>query len=357
MPAAKKVRWAQLRVGVTAFVAMIILGVLIWLFTSQKPLWERYSTVYTYMRDSAALAQGAPVRLNGILIGSVKRVELSRSSNPNRVVRVVMNVQTARLSDIPTDSTAGISAENMLGSKYINIARGRSPNSVQPDGELPSEPSTEVEDLIKKGFGIFDSAQTVLNRLDKIVALIESGRGSIGKFLVDEEFYNRLVTTVAELQKIATTLSAGKGTLGKLLQDEGLYNDAQASVQHLDAVIQELQQGHGTAGKLLKDPALYDETRASIAELRKILEGLNAGQGTAGKLLKDDAVHQRIESVLSKLDTSLDGLNAGKGTAGQLLVNPQLYDSMKGLSTELESLIKDIHKNPKKFLRIKLGLF
>jgi phospholipid/cholesterol/gamma-HCH transport system substrate-binding protein len=357
MPSAKKVRWAQLRVGVTAFVAMIILGVLIWMFTSQKPLWERYSTVYTYMRDSAALAQGAPVRLNGILIGSVKRVELSRSTNPNRVVRVVMNVQTARLPDIPLDSTAGIAAENMLGSKYINIAQGRSPKSLQAEGELPSEPSTEVEDLLKKGFGIFDSAQSILTRLDKIVSLIESGRGSLGKFVVDERFYDRLVATVSDLQKIAATLSAGKGTLGKLLQDEGLYNDAQASVQRLDAVIQELQQGHGTAGKLLKDPALYDDTRASIAELRKILEGLNAGQGTAGKLLKDDAVAKRLDSVLTKLDASLDNLNAGKGTAGQLIVNPQLYDNMKGLSAEMESLIKDIHKNPKKFLHIKLGLF
>ncbi|MGO9095285.1 MAG: MlaD family protein [Bryobacteraceae bacterium] len=357
MPAAKKVRWAQLRVGVTAFVAMIILGVLIWLFTSQKPLWERNSTVYTYMRDSAALAQGAPVRLNGILIGSVKRVELSRSGNPNRVVRVVMNVQTARLPDIPADSAAGIAAENMLGSKYINISQGRSPQSVQAEGELPSEPSTEVEDLLKKGFGIFDSAQSILTRLDKIVTLIESGRGTLGKFVVDEQFYDRLLATVTELQKIAATLSAGKGTLGKMLYDEGLYNDAQASVQHLDAVIQELQQGHGTAGKLLKDPALYDDARASIAEFRKILEGLNAGQGTAGKLLKDDTVAKRLDSVLSKLDTSLDGLNAGKGTAGQLLVNPQLYDSMKDVSAQLDSLVKDIHKNPKKFLHIKLGLF
>ena len=357
MPSAKKVRWAQLRVGVTAFVAMIILGVLIWMFTSQKPLWERYSTVYTYMRDSAALAQGAPVRLNGILIGSVNRVELSRSSNPNRVVRVVMSVQTARLPDIPADSTAGIAAENMLGSKYINISQGRSPTSVQAEGELPSEPSTEVEDLLKKGFGIFDSAQSILTRLDKIVTLIESGRGTLGKFVVDEQFYNRLLATVTEMQKIATMVSAGKGTLGKMLYDEGLYNDAQASVQHLDAVIQELQQGHGTAGKLLKDPALYDDARASIAEFRKILEGLNAGQGTAGKLLKDDTVAKRLDSVLSKLDTSLDGLNAGKGTAGQLLVNPQLYDSMKDVSAQLDSLVKDIHKNPKKFLHIKLGLF
>ncbi|MGA2327618.1 MAG: MlaD family protein [Bryobacteraceae bacterium] len=357
MPAAKKVRWAQLRVGVMAIVAMTILAVLIWLFTGQTSLWERYANIYSYMRDSAALADGAPVRLNGILVGSVKGVELTRSTDPNRVVRVVMKVNSNRLSEIPVDSIAGIAAENVLGTKYINIAKGRKPQTVQPEGELPSEASAEIEDLVKKGFGLFDSVQAILNRLDKIVSQVESGQGTIGKFLIDDEFYNRLVATVAEFQKVTVAISSGKGTVGKLLYDEGLYNDARASLQRLDAVIQELQQGQGTAGKLLKDPALYDETRASIAEFRKILDDLNAGKGTAGKLLKDETVHKQIESVLSKLDTTLDRLNSGQGTMGQLMVNPQLYDSIKGMTEELHSLLADIHKNPKKFLRIKMGLF
>jgi phospholipid/cholesterol/gamma-HCH transport system substrate-binding protein len=357
MAAAKKVRWAQLRVGVMAIAAMTILAVLIWLFTGQTSLWQRYSNLYSYLRDSAALADGAPVRLNGILIGSVKGVELTRSTDPNRVVRVVMKVASNRLSEIPVDSVAGIAAENVLGTKYINISKGRKSQTIQPEGELAAEPSAEIEDLVKKGFGLFDSVQAILNRLEKIVSQVESGKGNIGKFLTDEELYNRLVTTVAEFQKIAAATSSGKGTVGKLLYDEGLYNDARAALQHLDTVIQELQQGQGTAGKLLKDPALYDETRASIAEFRKILDDLNAGKGTAGKLLKDEAVHQQIQSVLSKLETAVDRVNSGQGTLGQLMVNPQLYDSMKGLTTEMQSLLQDIHKNPKKFLRIKLGLF
>jgi phospholipid/cholesterol/gamma-HCH transport system substrate-binding protein len=53
----------------------------------------------------------------------------------------------------------------------------------------------------------------------------------------------------------------------------------------------------------------------------------------------------------------MERVNAGQGTLGQLVVNPQLYESMNGLTQELQSLVKDIHKNPKKFLRIKLGLF
>src|SRR5262249_52465437 len=48
MPEAKKVSWAQLRVGIMAAVAMAILGVLIFLLTGSGDLFARYGTIYTY---------------------------------------------------------------------------------------------------------------------------------------------------------------------------------------------------------------------------------------------------------------------------------------------------------------------
>jgi phospholipid/cholesterol/gamma-HCH transport system substrate-binding protein len=344
-------------VGVLAIVSMAILAVLIFLLTSQKPLWARYATIYTYMDDSAALATGSPVRLNGVLIGSVTDVDLSGSTQPDRIVRVTLKVEADRLKAIPVDSTGDISSENVLGTKYINISKGRSPVSVQANGEIKSENSPEIKDLVKKGFDLFDSAQAILARVDKIVSLVESGKGNIGKFLVDEEFYKRLVTTVGELQKVAETVNSGKGTVGKLLYDEILYNEARASIAHLDQVIADLQAGQGTAGKLLKDPALYDDARASIAQVRQLLDDINAGKGTAGKLLKDETAYRHIDGILTKAETTMDRLNAGEGTLGQLLVNRQLYDSTRGLTTEMQQLMKEIRANPKKFLRFKFSIF
>ncbi len=357
MPSAKKVRWAQLRVGVMAIAAIIILAVLVWLLSSQKPIWQRYATVYTYMEDSAALAKGAPVRLNGIPVGSVRNVDLSGSTDPKRFVRIDMEIRADRLRDIPVDSVAGISAENVLGAKQINISKGRSRQAVRAGGELPSEPSTEIQDLVRKGLGIFDSAQVILTRIDRLVGQIESGRGSVGKFLVDEEFYNRLVATVKEFQEVSHALATDKGTVGKLLHDEGLYNDVRGTVQRFDTLVADLQAGQGSAGKFLRDPSLYDEARATIGEFRRLMDDINAGKGTAGKLLKDEEAYRQIQSVLARLDNTLERINSGQGTIGQLLVNTQLYDSMRGVTDELHALMKDIRANPKKFLRIKLALF
>ncbi len=357
MPSPKRVGWAQLRVGVMAIAAMVILGVLIFLMTGEKSLFAREVIIYTYMDDAAALATGAPVRLNGILVGSVERVELSGSTQPNRVVRISMSVPREKLVDIPVDSIAAISAENVLGTKYINIRMGRSPNKLEPGGELRSLDTREFEQVVQASYNVVAALQGILKRVDAIVSQVEAGKGTIGKFLVDEEFYNRLVAAVTEMQKITAAVGSGKGTIGRLVNDEALYNDLRASVQRLDSIMQDVQQGQGTAGKLLRDPALYNETRATIAEFRRTIEDLNAGKGTAGKFLKDDALYRRADRLLARIEETVIQINSGQGTLGQLVANPQLYESMRGLTTDLQALVRDIRREPRKYLHIKLGLF
>lgn len=340
-----------------AIAAMVILGVLIFLLTGEQNPFARSATVYTYMSDSAALSTGAAVRLNGIYIGKIDRVELSGSADPNRVVRVVMSVQADKLAAIPVDSEAGISAENVLGTKYINIKKGLSQATVRPSGEVKSLDVQEFEELVRKGYGTLDSLHAILRRVDNVISQVEAGKGTLGKFLSEEELYNRVVNTVAEVQKVSEMLSKGQGTLGRLLQDEALYDRVLASVQRVESVLADVEQGQGTAGKLLRDPALYEEARSAVAELRQLAADLNAGKGTAGKLLKDEAAYRQIQDLVAKLDSMVERVNTGQGTLGQLLVNPQLYESMTGATTELRTLVEDVRANPKKFLRMKLALF
>jgi phospholipid/cholesterol/gamma-HCH transport system substrate-binding protein len=95
----------------------------------------------------------------------------------------------------------------------------------------------------------------------------------------------------------------------------------------------------------------------TATEVRTLMDRLNAGQGTAGKLLKDEKLYENINLLMAKVDNTLDKVNSGQGTLGQLMVNPQLYDSMTGATREVNSLIKDIRANPRKFLNLKLSIF
>jgi phospholipid/cholesterol/gamma-HCH transport system substrate-binding protein len=357
MPSKQKIAWAQLKVGITAAAAMVILGLLVFLITGSTAFFQDEVALYTYLSDSAALTPGANVRLNGIYVGSIRTVELTGELDPRRVVKVTMSIQQPMLKQIPADSEAAIAAENVLGSKYINIKKGRSQTIVQPGATLPSMDTTDFDDVVASGYSLLNSLQGMLKRVDRIVAAVESGEGSIGKLLTDDALYNNLNGTVAEARKITAAMNSGQGTLGKLVYDEAIYNEARSSLARLDSVIEGLQQGQGTAGKLLKDEALYNELRATSREIRLLVADLNAGKGSAGKLLKSEEFHTQLKGTLTRIDTLMDKINSGEGTLGQLVVNPQMYESLNGLSRELHEFMKDFRANPKKFLSIKLSLF
>ena len=352
-----KSSWAGLRVGLMALVALLIVGALVFLITGQTSLFKSKGTLLTYLNDSAALTEASPVRLNGIYIGNVKSVALSGENALNRVVKVELEVQEKWFSAIPVDSKAAIASENVLGSKYININKGKAAQTVQNGSVLASLDVSEFEDVVQRGYDMLGSLQGIIKKVDGIVAQVELGKGSIGKLLVDEELYNRLVTITGDVEQLTKGLNRGEGTIGKLLKDDKLYGDVRGTVSRLDVLVQGLQDGQGTAGKLLKDPALYDDLRGTVKDVRFLLAGLERGEGTAGKLLKSTELHDQMNRTIAKLDLMLDKLNQGQGTLGQLLVNQQLYENLNGATHEMHGLMKDFRTNPKKFLRIQLKLF
>jgi phospholipid/cholesterol/gamma-HCH transport system substrate-binding protein len=268
-----------------------------------------------------------------------------------------MQVPAHELKDIPVDSVSQISSANVLGSKYINIKSGKSNTIVHNGQEIPSVNTGEIQDLVQQGFGVLASLQDTVQRVDKIVGVVESGQGSIGKLLVDDTLYNHFLAIVDEVKQLADVLNSDRGTIGKLLFDRDVYDDLKKTMNRADDLLASLQKGEGTAGKLLKDPALYDEMQKTMVDVHHIVSDLDAGKGTAGKLLKSDDLHKQLVETLNRVDVIIDKINSGQGTIGQLLVNQQLYDNLNGATREMHLLMKDFRANPKKFLRIKLAIF
>jgi phospholipid/cholesterol/gamma-HCH transport system substrate-binding protein len=364
-----KVRWSQLKVGIVALAAMAIVAALIFLLTSRQGLVTSYSELRAYMSDASGLQVGTPVRLNGINVGYLDRLRLTNSTDLRRAVELVMQVRTRYLPDIPVDSIAQIAASNLLGDKFINITpcrpelaktcapKGAAANHVQAGAELASVQTQDIPELMAGMSNLLTSFQTIVNRVDNLMAGVEQGKGTLGKFLNDPELYNRTVGIATEAQQLLTDARKGGGTLSKLIYDPSLFNDLEAPIKRIDAILADLQAGKGTAGKLMRDAALYDEATGIGNQIKGLLANLQAGKGTAGMLLNDEQVGQRLDTLLAKLTAIADKINAGQGTAGQFVDNPQLYQAMTGATREFQALAKDIRTNPKRFLSIKLKLF
>ena len=357
MPDPKKVAWSKLKVGIIGVVSMILTATLILLMTGNGSVFEGKFRLRTYMADSAGMAEGSPVRLNGILAGNIERIQLSGSADPNRTVEIRMEIKNEFRDQIPEDSVAGVSASNLLGDKYINVTKGKSKKHVENEAELRSTAVQDIPQLVQQASGVLTQFQDVVTRIDSLLADIDAGKGNIGKLLRDDELYTRLNDTAREVDQMVKDVRNSKGTISKLLYDDSLYNDFRKPIQRLDDMLAQIQKGQGSAGKLLNDNQLYEEARQSMADVRKMLDDLHAGKGSAGKLLNDEDLYKQLDQILAKVSTTVDKLNSGQGTLGQLLVNQQLYDALTGATREAQLLVKDMRANPKKFLTIRLALF
>jgi phospholipid/cholesterol/gamma-HCH transport system substrate-binding protein len=359
VPSQKQLKWSQLKVGLTVLVASITLSVLIFLMSGTGGIFTSKIVLKSYVDNANGLRVGAPVRLSGVDIGNVTNIRVvndpSRQLTP---VEVTMKVNTKYRFNLRKDSVTLLSTAGVLGETYIDIDSSQATQPQVQDGDtLRSREVPDFSDMVRSGQSTLQNMDALLKRLDRIIAFVESGQGSVGKLIYDPTLYNRLNSTVSEFQALVNQVAQGKGTLGKLFTDETLYNKANATVDKLNLVIDDLNAGKGSAGKFLKDPALYDNANATIANVKKLTEDVNAGKGAIGKMAKDEEFARKLQNTLDKLSAISDRLEAGEGSAGKLLRDPSLYNNADQMLVETRALVKAIREDPKKYLTIRFRVF
>lgn len=359
MPSQKQLKWSQLKVGVTMLVALITLAVLIFLMSGTTGLFTQKIELISYFDDASGLRVGAPVRLDGVDIGNVTKIrvvpDVTRKLTP---VQVIMKVNLRYHYGLHKDSMTVLSTAGVLGETYINIDSSDATGpEAQNDDVLPSKEVPDFSDMVRAGQGTLQNMDALIKRLDRIIAFVESGNGSVGKLIYDPTLYNRLNSTVNQFQGLVSQVSQGKGTLGKLMSDDELYNKVNASVDKLNTLIDDLNAGKGTAGKLLKDPTLYNNANQTIANVKQLTEDINAGKGALGKFAKDKEFADKLQNTVNKLSDLSDRLAAGQGTMGKLLQDPSLYNNADQMLVESRELVKAVREDPKKYLTIRLKVF
>ena len=357
MPSQKQLKWSQLRVGLTVLFASITLGVLIFLMSGTAGFFTKKITLSSYFDESAGLRVGAPVRLEGVDIGNVTRIRLV-PGHPGNPVEVVMKVNTTYSFNLRKDSVSTMATAGVLGETYININSAFAKGPLAVDGDTLATHSTPgIDDVVRASQSTLQNMDALLKRLDRIVAFVESGQGSIGKLIYDPGLYDRLNSTVGEFKGLMDDIKSGKGSIGPLLTSDEAYKKAIAALDKINLIIDDLQQGKGTAGKLLKDPELYANTNKTIANIRQMTDDINAGKGALGKFTHDEEFAAKLQSTISNLEALSARLEKGEGTAGMLFKDPALYNNSNQMLIETRQLVKAIRENPKKYLTFHVKVF
>jgi phospholipid/cholesterol/gamma-HCH transport system substrate-binding protein len=357
VPSQRQLRWSELRVGITVVVAAITLAVLVFFMSGTAGLFTSKITLFSYYDNAEGLRVGAPVALQGVTIGNVKEIRVvpGRQLDP---VQVTMKVNTKYRFLLRKDSSSSIQTVGVLGESFIDIDSKTAKGKTVDDGDiLPATNAPALQDVVRSSQTTLQNLDILIKRLDRIVAAVENGQGSVGKIINDPSLFNRANSLLAQMQQIVNDVSNGKGSIGKLLSDDELYRKANDILDKVNRVADEVNRSEGSLGKFIHDPSLYQNANQTISKANQLMDNINAGHGTIGKLAKDEEFARKLDNTITKVSALADKLNSGEGTAGKFVQDPSMYNNTDQLLVETRGLIKAIRENPKKYLTIHLKLF
>jgi phospholipid/cholesterol/gamma-HCH transport system substrate-binding protein len=306
--------------------------------------------VTTYFASSEGLKSGAAVNLNGVTVGTVKRVDLSTApARHKRPVEVTMKLNTKFLSGLHTDSLAELSSMGALADTVVDIDSQHATGPALQDGaELPTLNTPTVLDL-KAGQDTMNGVHTLLDRLDPLVDQVETGKGSIGQFMSNPGLTKEATATIARAKLVGAKVDGTDSTAGKILNDHDITNK-------LAKLTIDTQALSASFSKLGNGPLQANITNAQT-QANALSADVNAGHGAAGMIMKDAAFKKQMTDTAAATKGLLAGIDKGEGSAGKLLHDEAVKDNLSKLQTESADLAAKIRSNPKKYLTIEIRLF
>lgn len=106
---------------------------------------RHYYVVYAAFDNIGDLKSRAPVTIGGVRVGQVGDIVLDNQTFRAKVSLLIND----KFNNIPTDSTAGILTQGLLGSNYVSLTPGFDNTALKNNGEIQNTRSALIlENLI-----------------------------------------------------------------------------------------------------------------------------------------------------------------------------------------------------------------
>ena len=249
------------------------------------------------------LVTSAPVYIKGYKAGKVTEVRYDVASE-----NFVVTCSVMKDFRIPEDSKMTIYGVDIMGTKGIRIDLGTSAESVANKGVLAASFEAGLIDGLASGLApLMDKVGTTLDSLNVTVSAVNRilSDGNISRTLAHME------RTMADVSSIASGL-------------EGKSDELDQFIDNLSTLSAKFISIADNADTLMSDVSSVvsqingEDLQKTVESFRLLLENINDPEGTVGRLLSDDSVYDSVDSLLNDVDT----------------------------------LIRKIQENPKKYIKI-----
>lgn len=295
----------ELKIGIFA-VAILVVSFFMINYLRGEDIFNREIEVTSRFGQLEGLVASAPVYIKGYKAGKVSEVTYDKNTEDFEVTCSV-----SKDFRIPEDSRMTIYSVDIMGGKGVRIDLGTSAQSVQDGGTLAPYFEPGLMDGLAGGVGPL--LEKVSNTLDSLSVTV----AGVNKMLSDENQAS-FRGTLAHLERTMANVSAVSATV------EGKSDELEDFMENLSALSHKLG-------------AIADKADTAVGGVSDLVTSLNESD---------------IQSIVTSFKVLLENINDPDGTIGKLLVDNSVYDSVDALLSDVDTLIRKIQENPKKYIKI-----
>ncbi len=341
------------RVGAFMLAALAVLGVFI-VKIEEIPIGPRAARyrVQAMFPSVAGLDEKSPVRIAGVRVGLVERVELAgnRARATLALEEGVVLRQGAR---------AAVTSLGILGDKYVEIEPG-------PLDAPPLPPGTVLEGVSPVAFDeVLHTVGEVGTDIKAVTAsLRQSLAGDEGQRRIDEILENIRELTAHTRAMVAANRANVDETIANFrdfsatLKEElpRLAEKLNALADRVDTVVAENRGNLSDSLANIRD--LSGRLRTSADNLNEISGKIARGEGTIGKLVNDEETVDNLNSTLKAVEAGVASLRntIGRAERWRLDVNlrTEALPGLDGRNTSRSALGIDLATSERRFFRLEL---
>jgi phospholipid/cholesterol/gamma-HCH transport system substrate-binding protein len=294
-------RAAAIQVGIAGLLALVaLIAGVVWL--KEFRLGQKKTYFSSHFEEVGSLAEGDPVAVRGVKKGAVTAIKLE-----DKGVRVEFELQKDVI--LHPDVELRVTNKGFLGEKFLALDPGVAPGAYDHSKPIPGRFQSGVPEVIAGAGDLITEATELSSRLNLMLDALDP----------------------ATIERAAKNMEHASSKLSKTVD----ANEA--------------------------------DLRAAVSDFRSAAHKLNAiattNEGEVTSSIKDFGTASRqlstLSDQLSKTATSLDRvvtrLDSGQGSLGKAIADSTLYMEMRETLRNTNDLVKDIKKNPRRYLKI--GLF
>ena len=234
-----------------------------------KGWFQKTQTYLAVFPQSYNLEQGAAVKMFNTEIGTVTRLRIVRVGDQNQV-EVTLRVNAKYQDLIRLDSVAQVESPTILGSEFLSISPGTyGYPPVEPYGTIPSRVKKTLADYLEE----FQPEES-LHKAKKFISNLAD---------ISEQFKaheQKLFTTLKNFDNVLVSIIEAKGTIGKLLMQKDFYTrlenalvKVESTLKNSEAITRDVK---SASGKL---PGLVEKVNQEMDQLRCILIDIRKASG------------------------------------------------------------------------------